>query len=236
VFDRLPINPLNETNQCFAPSERFQGCRVVKVGGSILFPPDIIGQKNESGDHLRQLQTRIEDWSRRNPAALNQVTVWITGTGQLTAPFKNSKSNNRLSTASAHWTSIEFMDRTVEILGSQFPSWRLTTSLTKTSQLNCIADHGSSTNIAFAAYRWMLHAAAKQIWPILPESSDVTSDSIAAWIAIQLSASELKLLKSCSIPNADIQSLSKLGIVDAHLPTLAPILRSQSISFRCERI
>ncbi len=58
----------------------------------------------------------------------------------------------------------------------------------------------------------------------LPADWSVTSDSIAARIAITLSADELVLLKSASLPNAancDIQEMSNAGYVDGFFVELA---------------
>ncbi len=48
---------------------------------------------------------------------------------------------------------------------------------------------------------------------------EVTSDSLAAWLATQLKADELVLVKSSEIPvNLSIQQLQKQGIVDMAFP------------------
>ncbi len=49
----------------------------------------------------------------------------------------------------------------------------------------------------------------------VPASWDVTSDSLAAWLAIQLSASKLMLVKSASIPEGEsLEQLTHAGIID----------------------
>ena len=49
----------------------------------------------------------------------------------------------------------------------------------------------------------------------VPASWDVTSDSLAAWLAIQLSVISLILVKSVQIPmDATIEQLSSLGVID----------------------
>ena len=46
-------------------------------------------------------------------------------------------------------------------------------------------------------------------------SWDITSDSLAAWLANQLMASELILVKSAEIPsNATVQEMQKQGLLD----------------------
>ncbi len=47
------------------------------------------------------------------------------------------------------------------------------------------------------------------------ESWDVTSDSLAAWLAKQLTANELILVKAAKIPDKiDVQQMANQGIVD----------------------
>ena len=54
----------------------------------------------------------------------------------------------------------------------------------------------------------------------LPPSWDVTSDSLAAWLARRLAAERLVLVKSCALPEGemDMAELSRKGIVDAAFP------------------
>lgn len=57
-------------------------------------------------------------------------------------------------------------------------------------------------------------------------SWDVTSDSLALWLASQLSAAHVTLVKSCEIPVAqDWDALAAAGIVDRRFPALARAAR-----------
>jgi dihydroneopterin aldolase len=56
--------------------------------------------------------------------------------------------------------------------------------------------------------------------PEIPESWDVTSDSLAAWLARHLGAEKLVLVKSCAAPEGEVspEELQRLEIVDAAFP------------------
>jgi aspartokinase-like uncharacterized kinase len=58
--------------------------------------------------------------------------------------------------------------------------------------------------------------ASEDLYP----SWDVTSDSLAAWLAERLKAEHLVLVKSCALPagETDMAELSRKGIVDAAFP------------------
>jgi len=81
---------------------------------------------------------------------------------------------------------------------------------------------------SMAAMRRALAAGHVPVWqPLrmagrasdLRSSWDVTSDSLAAWLALRLRARVLVLVKSCAIPaGADLESLAVRGIVDRALP------------------
>lgn len=49
----------------------------------------------------------------------------------------------------------------------------------------------------------------------IPKSWDMTSDSLAAWLAAKLGATDVALVKSCPVdPGATLQELTAAGIVD----------------------
>ena len=66
--------------------------------------------------------------------------------------------------------------------------------------------------------------------PRLPHSWDVTSDTIAAWLAAVLGADGLLLVKSCEVPadDPDPALLAAAGIVD---PALPGVVSSNSLAF-----
>lgn len=75
--------------------------------------------------------------------------------------------------------------------------------------------------------RRVLREAGVPIWlpldllggsPDIPESWDMTSDSLAAWLAHRLGASRLILLKSAAAPATALPDLVACGIVDPLLP------------------
>lgn len=56
----------------------------------------------------------------------------------------------------------------------------------------------------------------------VPASWDVTSDSLALWLALETGASRVALVKSTHVSeNGDAESWAEAGIVDRHLPVLA---------------
>jgi 5-(aminomethyl)-3-furanmethanol phosphate kinase len=56
----------------------------------------------------------------------------------------------------------------------------------------------------------------------IPANWDMTSDSLAAWLAAELPANGLLIVKSCDISNSrDISTLAKNAIVDRLLPHFA---------------
>jgi aspartokinase-like uncharacterized kinase len=66
----------------------------------------------------------------------------------------------------------------------------------------------------------------------IPESWEVTSDSLAVWLARKLGVSRVLLVKSAALPagTASVVGLAKAGIVD---PLLPRFLASSAIECRC---
>jgi aspartokinase-like uncharacterized kinase len=64
--------------------------------------------------------------------------------------------------------------------------------------------------------------------PGVPASWEVTSDSLAAWLAAELGALRLLVVKSCPVPDAiarDAPALAAAGIVDARFPEFVAAAR-----------
>jgi len=59
----------------------------------------------------------------------------------------------------------------------------------------------------------------------IPASWNITSDSLAAWLAGQVAADELILVKATPVPaEADLPTLRQLGIIDAAFCDFAQLL------------
>lgn len=59
--------------------------------------------------------------------------------------------------------------------------------------------------------------------PDIAPTWDVTSDSLAAWLARKLNAGRLILVKSCPVPaDSNLETLSQLGVLDQGFLSMAP--------------
>lgn len=97
-----------------------------------------------------------------------------------------------------------------------------------------------------AALRGILHNAGIALWQpldLLRDRADaltrweVTSDSLALWLARQLDAARVVLVKSCTIPAySDLQTLAELGIVDRQFPGWASDFSGTITVLACDRL
>ena len=214
---------------------------VIKIGGSLLQRDNLI--------------VDIRSWQRS--LVEPRVNVWVTGGGAAVDAIRQRDQIHGLTAADAHWLSIEAMDANAMMLASQLPDWKITSGprdLLQAANFSRLLLRESNASFAerkatdaerkatlpaqnfiLKTNDWLKAADRNpESYPQLPLSWDVTSDSIAAWAAIQLRATELVLLKSCDVPNASVTELAAFGIVDAYLPTLAPQL--QNLSFTCQQL
>ena len=121
-----------------------------------------------------------------------------------------------LSTAAAHWIGVDLMTITAHMLHDWMPD----VPLIEDDRLLC-QRLGEQACTVFGPAPWMRHSEPYLPGLKLPVSWEVTSDSIAARLAIVLQADELVLLKS-GLPGAgaNIQQLADQGYVDHELVLL----------------
>ncbi len=188
---------------------------VVKVGGSLA-----------RGPHLRP-------FCRVLPETLGWSTILVVPGGGILADSVRSLSQRwRLSDATAHRMAILAMEQYGLMLTEMIPDARPVTDV-----------HTWQRDPPRAVAVW-LPARALADADSLPHTWDVTSDSIAAWVAGQLHADRLVLVKMVDgirkqpdapvgmyreISLATLRTLVEQGTcteVDAHFPT---ILREVSI-------
>jgi aspartokinase-like uncharacterized kinase len=150
-------------------TKRGDSLLVVKVGGSLLAEP---GALNRVAGALVQVARR-------------RATVVIPGGGPFAEAVRAFDQAHGLSPGSAHWMAILAMDQYAYALAE-----RITNSRVVEGRPGILSALGESTVPVLAPYRW-LRAADE-----LPHSWEVTSDSLAAYLAMLLGAAELVLVKS----------------------------------------
>lgn len=168
--------------------------RVIKLGGSLLAVPN--------------LADRFERWYQRQPSMTSVVVV---GGGAAVDVLRNLDRANPLEASTAHWLAIRAMQYNARIVESLLPEVIWGDSFDQI--FSCDIEAG-----VLIADPWkLLTEAAASSALSLPESWDVTSDSISAWLAAQLAVEELVLLKSTLLPTlATVDEASSCGYVDPY--------------------
>ena len=204
--------------------------RVIKVGGSLL--------------RRSRLPFDLQNW--QSNLVKPMINVWIIGGGAAVDAIRDQDRIHGLSNSTAHWASIKAMDTNAIEFAKRLPGWRLTDDPQDIFQSAQKLSFGASAhqhlpatdkslvqNWILQTYRW-IKAADSQQEPArrLPHHWNVTSDSIAVWVAIRIRVSQVVLLKSCQVPDATIPELSRLGIVDSYLPEFN--LEQYHVQFTCE--
>jgi (4-(4-[2-(gamma-L-glutamylamino)ethyl]phenoxymethyl)furan-2-yl)methanamine synthase len=138
---------------------------VVKVGGSLL----------ERDDALRAALDVLDRTSR---------LLVVPGGGPFADAVREVYGRGAVADDAAHWMAVLAMDQYAELLASRLSRGRVVRSLIEARQA---AQAGHVP--VLAPSRWLREADP------LPHSWDVTSDSIAAWVAGQVGAARLVLLK-----------------------------------------
>lgn len=176
--------------------------RVVKVGGSLFDLPDL-------ADRLRQ-------WlSRQSPAH----HVLLAGGGPLAEQVRQWDALRPLEEAAAHWMCVDLLTVSAHLLHARLPE----IPLIEDDRLLC-RRVGERNCTIFVPAKWMRHGEPKLPGTPLPQTWEVTSDSIAARLAIALGSEELVLLKSTMPQNGldgGIRAFSAGGYVDSMLERLA---------------
>jgi aspartokinase-like uncharacterized kinase len=170
--------------------------RVVKLGGSLLTMSD--------------LAERFQAWLAAQPSA---ETLLIAGGGELADAVRETNRLRPLSDSVAHWLCIRAMQLQTEILAAALPESEIVGSIAE------LRDSSPKPRLAIVdPWRFVHDEDPRLSRAPLPESWDVTSDSIAARLAQLTAARELVLLKSASAPSADLQQLVAAGYVDRFFP------------------
>lgn len=178
--------------------------RVVKLGGSLLQRPE--------------LPRLAEAWLAENNDAINVILV---GGGVWADGVRDAYARFDLEESFCHWLCIDLLEQTGQLAA-------------RLLKLPLIADWQSlderlaqptacGTNLIYTCGQFLREVDPSLAGASLPQSWQVTTDSIAARLATRLKACELVLWKS-SLPEAavtDIAQWSRLDYVDGYFPHVA---------------
>jgi aspartokinase-like uncharacterized kinase len=160
---------------------------VVKVGGGLL-------AHGSAFDRVAAALTA---------AARERRVLVVPGGGPFADAVRTVERGVKLSDAAAHWMAILAMDQYAHLLADRIASAVLVTDR------DGIADATEAGRAAVTApFQWLRESDP------LPHSWDVTSDSIAAWIAGELGAPRIVLVKPPGAVGEDL--------VDAYFPRVLP--------------
>jgi aspartokinase-like uncharacterized kinase len=150
---------------------------VIKLGGSLLAYPA----------HLETVLTAIRD------AAADARLLIVPGGGPFADTVRRVDRDLGLSDHAAHWMAVLAMDQYAHLITSR---------LTGGALVEDVSEIGFAIEAAqvpvLAPSRWMRDADP------LPHTWDVTSDSIAAWIAGAVGAERLVVIKPSGASAPDV--------------------------------
>lgn len=164
---------------------------VMKLGGSLVSDP--------------RLPALLGALARRGAPL-----VLVAGGGPLADGVRALQPRLSLSDAACHHMAILAMEQTTIAFADLAPDLML-------------ADTPEAVAEAHAQGRAALWLPARMALAAreLPESWDLTSDSLAAWLAAELGAARLTLVKSAPAPGPTPADWAASGLVDPLFPSLA---------------
>jgi dihydroneopterin aldolase len=139
--------------------------------------------------------------------------IIVPGGGPFADHVRDDQKRMSFSNKAAHAMAVLAMEQFAQLILERSASFRAVRSLTDIER-------------AFAAASipvWLPSQLALAA-PDIPVSWDVTSDSLAAWLASRIGAGSLLLIKQTDDFSAQdsLETLSARGIVDAALPSMLP--------------
>lgn len=160
---------------------------VVKLGGSLT--------------HSAELRLSLDRLERR---ARQRRIIIVPGGGPFADQVRTAQERWRFDDRAAHCMAILAMQQMAILLQALRPKWRIVSSVDE------IADNFNQVDVQIWSPRISELDRAG-----VPADWDVTSDSLAAWLASRLEASDLLLVKAAALPGAaSVERLQALGIID----------------------
>ncbi len=156
------------------------------------------------GGSLAQAQTLLKCLNKIEINYSHQKVIIVPGGGAFADQVRMAQSHWQFDDSTAHKMAILAMQQMALLIQGLKSDWVLAESTISLSE-------GLKTNNVLIWSPCIKELATNQI----AESWDITSDSLAAWLANKLSAQHLILVKSAAIDqNLSLQELSEAGITD----------------------
>lgn len=133
-------------------------------------------------------------------AKSNQQTVVVCGGGEFANQVRQAQTQWHFDDVAAHEMAILAMQQTAILCQNKCPEFMVCSSVTDIAQNHFVIWSPIITELNNAQ---------------IPATWEMTSDSLAAWLADKLNAEKLVLVKSCDIDSTlSISELTEQGIVD----------------------
>jgi aspartokinase-like uncharacterized kinase len=162
--------------------------QVIKLGGSL----------SKSGD-LSDCLNRV--------AAEQSRAVIVPGGGDFADQVRLAQQQWRFNDEIAHEMAILAMQQMALVFKSLQPDFILADTVTEVKRH--LAQSESSMPIIWSPNIKELNQAG------IAASWEITSDSLAAWLATQLAATELILVKAAAVSTNNLAQLTEQGIIDS---------------------
>jgi len=178
--------------------------RVIKVGGS-LFDDELLSFK-------------LTRWLGQQSSATN---VLVAGGGGLADTIREWARRFSINDVTAHWMCVDLLASSSTLLTVLLPEAVMAGSATLEDVWGARSG-GQKLTVVFNPVTFLKQTEASLPGVQLPQNWSVTSDSIAARIAVCFRADELVLLKSIDVPiGASLQEVAEMEIVDDYFPQIA---------------
>jgi aspartokinase-like uncharacterized kinase len=180
-----------------------QPSSIVKLGGSLLGLPDLAAR----------LANFLGDFGRPRP-------ILVAGGGEAVELLRRWDRIYGLGEEASHWIALRMLSITARVLEGLHADLALASSPD-----DCRLLWARGKVPVYDAFHFIADIDEDDSDP-LPRRWRVTSDSIAARMAVTFGAPELILLKSASLPERiTFAEAAEARLVDAHFPQVAPAIR-----------
>lgn len=180
---------------------------VLKLGGSLLDLADL-------PDRLRAVFAMFDgDWP-----------LLVCGGGEAADIVRRWYETHALDEEQSHWLAMESIRLNQRLLLTLMPELEL---VSNRAAAESAWTRGRVPLLDLMSFVGLEESQAER-GTTLPHTWDVTSDSLAAWVAIRWPASRLVLLKSVELSHEEngwtLQAAADSGFVDRYFPNLGPKL------------